>query len=282
MSYLRQGDSPLNYNLCRYHDSKLMFRGPRRQLYGDYAAFLGATETYGKFIAHPFPELIEVQTGMKCVNFGWPNAGVDAFLNDPGVIQAANGARVTVLQVPCVQNMTNRYYTVHPRRNDRFLQASDLLRDLYDEVDFTDFHFTRHMLGHLAETRPKQFTIIREKLQAVWISRMNMLLQRINVPVILLWFSSRTPDEAVSSLNVSDDPVFVTREMIEALRPVVSSIAEATASNAALSQGSNGMVFSDIEAPAAMELLGPAAHQEVAEMLSPLMAEFTVQNKRPA
>ena len=282
MSYLRQGDSPLNYNLCRYHGSKLMFRGPRRQLYGDYAAFLGATETYGKFIAHPFPELIEVQTGMKCVNFGWPNAGVDAFLNDHGVIQAANGARVTVLQVPCAQNMTNRYYTVHPRRNDRFLQASDLLRDLYDEVDFTDFHFTRHMLGHLAKTRPEQFPIIRKELQSVWISRMKMLLQRITGPVILLWFSSRTPDEADTSLNVSDDPVFVTREMIEALRPLVSSIAEATASNSALSQGTKGMMFSDIEAPAAMELLGPAAHQEVAEILSPLIAEFTMQNKRPA
>ncbi len=282
MSYLRQGDSPLNYNLCRYHGSKLMFRGPRRQLYGDYAAFLGASETYGKFIAHPFPELVEVETGMKCVNFGWPNAGVDAFLNDPGVIQAAKGACVTVLQMPCAQNMSNRYYTVHPRRNDRFLQASDLLRDLYDEVDFTEFHFTRHMLGHLAEASSERFTIIREELQTLWVSRMKMLFERINGPVILLWFSSRKPDEADCSLNVSDDPVFVTRDMIEAVRPMVTSIAEVTASNAALSQGTNGMVFADFEAPAASELLGPAAHQEVAEILNPLISGYSVKHKRPA
>jgi hypothetical protein len=259
-----------------------MFRGPRRQLYGDYAAFLGASETYGKFIAHPFPELIEVQTGMKCVNFGWPNAGVDAFLNDPSLLQAATGARVKVIQLPCAQNMSNRYYTVHPRRNDRFLEASGVLRDLYDEVDFTDFHFTRHMLGHLAETSPERFAHIREELQAIWILRMKMLLDHITGPVILLWFSSRKPDEANNSLNVSDDPVFVTRDMIEAMRPMVSCIAEVTASTAALSQGTNGMVFSDIEARAASELLGPAAHQEAAEKLSPLIAEFAMQNKRPA
>lgn len=259
-----------------------MFRGPRRQLYGDYAAFLGASETYGKFIAHPFPELIEVQTGLKCVNFGWPNAGVDAFLNDPGILQAASGACIKIVQIPCAQNMSNRYYSVHPRRNDRFLEASGALRDLYDEVDFTDFHFTRHMLGHLAETSPGRFTYIREELQAIWISRMMMLLERIAGPVILLWFSSRRPDEANNSLNVSDDPVFVTRNMIEAIRPVVSGIAEVTASAAALSQGTNGMVFSDIEARAASEMLGPAAHQEVAEILSPLIADYTIHNKRPA
>jgi hypothetical protein len=282
MSYLRQGASPLNYNQCRYEGSKLKFRGPRRRLEGEYAVFLGGSETYGKFIAHPFPDLVEVQTGLKCVNFGWPNAGVDAFLNDPSLLQAARGARVKVVQLPCAQNMTNRYYSVHPHRNDRFVQASDLLRELYDEVDFIDFHFTRHMLGHLAETSPERFTLIRQELQAVWIARMKTLLERITSPVILLWFSARRPEEENDSLNVSNDPVLVTRDMIEALRPMASDIAEVTASAAAVSQGTIGMVYSDLEAPAASELLGPAAHQEAAEILSPMIAEYTYQNKRPA
>jgi len=282
MSYLRQGNSPLNYLPCRYNGSKLMFRGPRRQLNGDYAAFLGASETYGKFIAHPFPDLIEVQTGMKCVNFGWPNAGVDAFLNDSSLLRVATGARIRVIQVPCAQNLSNRYFAVHPRRNDRFLQASGLLRDLYEKVDFTDFNFTRHMLGHLVKVSPERFTLIREELQTTWIARMKMLLKRITCPVILLWFSARKPDEANTSLNVSDDPVFVTRDMIEAMRPMVSCIAEITASSAAVSQGTNGMVFSDFEAPAASVLLGPAAHQEAAEILSPMIAEYTMHNKSPA
>ncbi len=282
MSFLRQRGRPLNYFPCRYNGSKLMFRGPARSLEDDYAAFLGGTETYGKFIAHPFPQLIEVKTGLKCVNFGWPNAGVDAFLYDRNLVKTATRARVKVVQLPCAQNLSNRYYTVHPRRNDRFLQASGQLRALYDEVDFTDFHFTRHLLGHLAETSPERFARIRKELQKTWVARMKMLIRRITGPVILLWFSARKPDEADDSLDLSADPGFVTRDMIAALRPSVSCIAEVTASSAALSLGTKGMVFSELEAPAAAKLLGPAAHQEVAEILSPLISKLCTQSKSPA
>ena len=57
MAYEKLGGVSLNYDPCTYPDSKLMFRGPQRDLTSDYIAFLGGTETYGKFIAEPFPYL---------------------------------------------------------------------------------------------------------------------------------------------------------------------------------------------------------------------------------
>jgi hypothetical protein len=59
------------------------------------------------------------------------------------------------------QNLSNRLYTVHPRRNDRFLRASGILRTIYRDVDFTEFHFTRHMLDHLRCLSEDRFDIVR-------------------------------------------------------------------------------------------------------------------------
>lgn len=275
MAFERLGGRPLDYKPCRYPGSKLQFRGPKRTLEGPFAAFLGGTETYGKFIEQPFPALIEARTGVKCVNMGWPNAGVDVYLNDLGMRTAAAEARLAVVQVPCVQNMSNRFYSVHPRRNDRFLEASGVLRAIFNEVDFTEFHFVRHMLQRLQKISPERFGTVREEIQSAWVSRMQLLLRKIDSKVVLLWMSARTPDEDADSADVSLDPTYVTREMIEDLRPLVDQIVEVTASEAALAEGCKGMRFTETEAPAARELLGPTVHYEAADALAELIVDMT-------
>ena len=274
MAYERLGDSPIDYLPCRYEGSKLRFRGPPRQLAGTYVAFLGGTETYGKFIEQPFPALIEAQTGVKCINFGWPNAGVDVYLNDIGVQAATAKACLTVLQVPSVANMTNRFYSVHPRRNDRFLEASGTLRAIFGEVDFTEFHFVRQMLNHLHDISPERFGMVREEIQAAWVSRMQLLMQKIDGPVVLLWMSARAPESNADQTELAYAPTYVTRKMIEMLRPKAQQVIEVTASEAVLSEGTKGMRFSDLEAPAAQEILGPTIHYQVAEVLAPLVEEM--------
>ncbi|MCZ4353215.1 DUF6473 family protein [Roseovarius aestuarii] len=271
MAYEKLGETPLDYQPCRYGASKLLFRGPRRPLNGRFAAFLGGTETYGKFIAEPFPELIEARTGVKCVNLGWPNAGVDVFLQDPDVLAVVSHAQLAVIQVSAALNISNRYYSVHPRRNDRFVQASPMLRAMFREVDFTEFHFTRHMLRHLRHVAPDRFGLVRDELQAAWTARMRMLVNGINAPVVLLWLSSHPAKDVADVPDIAEDPAFVTRSMLEALRPRVMQIVDVTASQAALAQGTQRMVFSELEVNAASEIMGPAVHEEVAQALSPLI-----------
>ena len=273
MTYENLGEGALDYLPCRYGKSKLLFRGPRRKLEGDYALFLGGTETYGKFIEQPFPALVEKRLGMPCVNFGWLNAGVDVFLNDSTVIEAAQGARVTVIQAMGAHNMSNRFYAVHPRRNDRFLKASTLMSQVFREVDFTEFHFTRHMLSTLSRMSPERYSMVREELRSAWMARMEQLLAKISGKTVLLWFADHQPDDAPEADDgLGPDPLFVDREMIEAVRPMVTEVVEATASSKALALGTEGMVFSQMEAPAAGEMLGPMAHAEAAESLSATLA----------
>ncbi|MCD1626811.1 DUF6473 family protein [Seohaeicola saemankumensis] len=279
MTFDTTGRAGLDYLPCRYGRSRLHFRGPRRSLIGDYALFLGGSETFGRFIEKPFPALLEAETGITCVNFGWQNAGVDVFLNDPTVVDVAEKARVTVVQVMGAQNMSNRFYTVHSRRNDRFLNASGLMKQMFRDVDFTEYAFNRHLLSSLRQLAPERYLMIRDELKSAWLSGMRHLLQAIGGRTILLWFSDHTPDrdkglalvERARGEDLGQDPLFIDRSMLETLRPLVTALVEVTASPSALAQGTRGMVFSPLEAPAAAGMLGPLAHQEAVGQLRPVL-----------
>ncbi|MEM6483024.1 MAG: DUF6473 family protein [Pseudomonadota bacterium] len=224
MPLLRLGQSATQSNICRYGRSKLSFRGPARDLRGEYIACLGGSETFGQTVEKPFPELLEGLTAKKCVNLGWPNAGIDVFRKDPALSQIASGAVLTILQVPGAVNLTTRFYSVHPRRNDRVTGIYEPLFDLYPDVDFTQFSFTRHLLAHLRAVSQERFLQIQAELAAVWTQGMKQILSRIAGPVILLWFSDRAPGENGDDPGVLSDPSLVSAEMLGAISGHVASV----------------------------------------------------------
>ncbi|NNE54175.1 MAG: hypothetical protein HKN30_17440 [Sulfitobacter sp.] len=270
MKYDLLGPEALDYLPCRYGTSKLLFRGPRRCLDDPFVAFLGGTETYGKFIDVPFPARLEKEIGMTCVNFGQVNAGIDAFAHDPFVMGAAAKADVTVVQIVGAQNMTNRFYAVHPRRNDRFITTSALLRTIYREVDFADFHYTKHMLNKLLQVSPDRFETVRQELQQAWLARMRLLLKQVRGKSVLFWFADHAPqsERNVSTDEIGNDPLFISREMMDDMSSYATSVVECVPSAEALSEGTDDMFFSEMEKPAAEEVLGPLAHAEAAEALA--------------
>ncbi|WP_146587151.1 DUF6473 family protein [Puniceibacterium confluentis] len=279
MSFAMQGQGGLEYYPCRYGKSRVLFRGPRRRLRGEYLAFLGGTETYGRFISTPYTALVERLVNRSCVNFGSINAGIDLYLQDPAVLEAVAAARLNVIQVMGAQNMSNRFYSVHPRRNDRFLRASPLLHALYPDADFTEFHFNRHLLRHLRDLSEERFEMVALELRAAWLSRMKYLLGVLRGQSVLLWFAQSPPGGPSSALE--GDPLFVDSAMIEALRPRLTDIVIAPPSRAALDRGSQGMVFSDFDACAAAELMGPEAHEEVAAVLGAALAPLLRPDRPP-
>ena len=271
MTFERLGDSALDYFPCRYGTSKLLFRGPRRQLEGRYCAVLGGTETYGKFIERPYPALLEAATGHAMVNFGCVNAGTDVYMNDTAVIEACARARLTVLQITGAHNASNRYYAVHPRRNDRFLRASPLLRAIYHEVDFTEFHFTRHMLSTLLRLSPERFAVVADELQSAWVARMKLLIGKTEGKTVLLWMSGHAPGAAGQASDLGSDPLLVDREMLDAIGGNATEVVEVVASARACQSGLEGKIFTPLEEPAALEMPGPMQHEEVANALLPVI-----------
>ena len=269
MAYVFPGEGSLDYFPCRYGSSRVLFRGPRRDIERAYVAVLGGTETYGKFVPVPFPDLIERELGLPVANLGCMNAGPDVFLNETAVTEIAAQASVTIVQILGAQNLSNRYYAVHPRRNDRFLGATPLLRAIFPRVDFTEFNFTRHMLMSLQTASEDRFEVVAEELRAAWVTRMKLLLSRLGPRTILLWVSDQAPPSPTRRVDLARNPLLIDNEMISAIRAPATAYVQAVISQAALSQGVDGMAFAPMEAPAAAGLPGPAAHREVADLLMP-------------
>ena len=260
----------LDYATCRYGASRMLFRGPRRPLDKPYLTFIGGTETFGKFLRHPFPMMVEHVLDKPCVNLGCVNGGIDSFVNDPTLMDICNAADMTIVQIMGANYLSNRFYSVHPRRNDRFLQASSVLQAIYEDVDFSSFTFVRHMLGNLHETSPKRFEIVVHELRQAWSARMKNMLGQIGPRAILLWFS----EEEVIDLHWSErsdqlqvDPLFITRTMLDELRPMVQDIVIVNPSKEALAAGTRGMCFKPEEEAAASEMLGKDCHIEAAEAI---------------
>lgn len=268
MTFDALSQSALDYLPCRYGKSKLLFRGPRRGLDKPYVAFLGGTETYGKFIAEPFVDMVDAELAETCVNFGCLNAGVDVFLHDQFLPEAASKAAVTVLQVPSAQNLTNRLYSVHPRRNDRFVSPTAMLSTIFPEVDFAAFHFNKHMLKHLRELSPERYRILDQELQEAWVARMDSLLSMIKTRVILMWVSQRAPEDPCEQ---DIEPLHVNKAMMDRVTPNTTEYLEVRLSKEAAADPTDGMIFSQTEAAAAREMIGPLAHREVADALLPLL-----------
>lgn len=274
MAYEFRGAGALDYFPCRYGTSRLQFRGPRRPLQGAYVAALGGNETYGRFVERPWPALTEGDIGTPVVNFGYMNAGIDMYLSDEAVLSACKGARAAVVQITGAQNLTNDYYSVHPRRNDRFVRASRALHDLYPGVDFTEFNFTRHMLTVLCQHAPDRFARVAQALKSVWVVRMRELVAALDCPVILLWVSQQRPPEPGAALVPGIDPLLVDRAMIEEVRAVATDVVELVPTAGALAEGTSGMIFDPLDAGAAAALPGPAVHSEVAAAVGPALREI--------
>lgn len=265
----------LEYHPCRYGSSKILFRGPARRVRGDYVTFLGGTETFGRFIETPYPDLIEQATGMTSINLGCLRAGVDAYLTSPGLLDICAMSKATVIQIMGAPNMSNRHYTVDPRHNERFLRASKRFKDIYPEVDFTEFDLTSHMLTALARIGPDRLHLVRHEMQCAWVARMRSLLGQIEGRKILLWMADHAPYSTATGGTICRDPLFVDRAMLNAISDYADELVEVVARREEIEAGRDHMVFAEMEYGAAQEMLGPIVHERVADALQPVLTSLT-------
>ncbi|MGB5560585.1 MAG: DUF6473 family protein [Paracoccaceae bacterium] len=266
MAYEHLGEGALDYYPCRYGKSKLLFRGPRKKLDKPYVALLGGSEIYGKFVEQPMPEMLEGLIDRPVVNLGCVNAGTDLVVSDDTVMEICRNAAVTVIQITGAQNMSNRFYSVHPRRNDRFLKASNLLSTIFRDVDFTEFHFTRHLLSDLSERSPEKFAMVQQELKDAWVARMRTMMAKIGGKFVLLWMSDRTPEDACDDWS-SRDPLFVDRAMLDAIADQTAGLVEVVAIREEIEAGYDRMVHTQLEELAAREMLGPVVQEAAAHAL---------------
>lgn len=160
-----------------------------------------------------------------------------------------------VLDVPC---QSNRFYRVHPRRNDRFLEPSRDLLDLYPEVDFTEIHFVRHLLERLRATKDARFEVVAQELRETWLRNTSELIRRIKSGVVLLWLHIQRQEDRHRDLVLPD------ADMIEQVRQLCADVVECSVSVSSLSDEIEDVLFGALQQPVAEHMLGPSAHREIA------------------
>lgn len=247
---------------CNYGISKLPFRGPMRPTDGRFVAVLGGSETFAKYIRKPFPTLVETDIGEVCVNLGCQSAGPDVFLRDTAVQSLCHDAVATIIQILGVTNLSNSFYKVHPRRNDRFVAPSDKLIALFPEIDFSEISFTGHLIERMRTVDEARFELVKQHLQRTWLRRMKTLIDRSGGPVVLLWLTQ-------TGAILPTIPSFVTRDMIDDLRGFVANVVEVEGD----AGDTAGMCFAPLDALSAADTLGEPMHTCVAKALrAPLMS----------
>lgn len=270
MSYELKSAVALAGGTCCYAGSRLQVRGPKRDLNSPYIAFLGGSEVFGRFVERPFASVTESLLQFPCLNLGGTNAGLDTFVTDDDLVGVAQEAELAVIQLLGAQNISNRFYRVHPRRNDRFLQAHPALKELYPEVDYTEFHFNKHLLTTLQALSKERFEEVKGHLQQTWMTRMSELISQLEGQVVLLWLDYDLDCRS----SFSQEPVLVDRSMVTELEDKVLGLLELSVATAGQARDFENMSMGELDYPAAQHVLGPKEHKRIGCALAEMLQEF--------
>jgi Domain of unknown function (DUF6473) len=202
------------------------FRGPQPKTLdkGKYFVCLGAAQTFGCYCENPYPILLQEKLNFPVLNLGYSGAGPLFFLQNPSLIEYINNAKFAIVQVMSGRSESNSLFDSGGR---------EYLTRLSDGVKIgADLAYKE-----LLEKRDRSYveTIITETRQN-WVKHFQELLQMIEVPKILFWFSVREPfyQEKYTSSEVAAlfgrYPHLVNSKMIDEIRKYSDRYVECTSS----------------------------------------------------
>jgi LPS sulfotransferase NodH len=158
------------------------YRGPALNNCGPYLAFVGAAETFGRFVSAPFPSLLGERLRVPVLNLGVGEAGPRHF-NTPSYLSILHGAEAVVIQISSGRSSSNSlfdYRTSGGRRGATLFSSEPMHgEEFFAGVADNDSHETLERI--VAKTRDD------------YTGQFIDFIKKISVPRILLWFSTRAP-----------------------------------------------------------------------------------------
>nr|WP_296429926.1 DUF6473 family protein [Roseovarius sp. BRH_c41] len=235
----------VDYHMTELPGTGLQFRGPVPEAAlsgGDFFACIGAAQTFGCFCEEPYPDLIGREIGLPALNLGYGGAGPEFFLKQDSLLPYLNRARFVILQVMSARSQSNQLYDcdgleyVRLRQDGRHMGAAAAFTELLCgpmTIHNLPLPFrVRRKLANL-KVRPRARAIVSD-LREAWIRSSLELIERIEVPVILLWYSKRAPayheGYATHSQLFGEFPHMVTPQMLAPLKPNVAAYVEVVTS----------------------------------------------------
>jgi hypothetical protein len=221
---VQSGYQKRDWEIVDYQEYRLTWtfsaRGPapRSLKRNQYFACVGAAQTFGCFCTDPYPRLLHQQTGLEALNLGAAGAGPQFFVRNPRLIARMNKARFVILQVMSGRSEDNSVFLSH---------GSEWLQRRSDRVKMSAEEAYRQLLQQGDEALVRK---VLSETSANWVASYRQLLRAIKPPVILFWFSQRTPDytEQFDSVHalLGEFPQLITRPELEEITPLADQYVE--------------------------------------------------------
>jgi hypothetical protein len=221
MSYQERDHEIIDYEVFRLpRTGELRGPEPRTLAPGEYFTCVGAAQTFGCYCQQPYPTLLAERLGVPALNFGFAGAGPRFFY--PALIKYVNAGRFAVVQVMSGRSEDNSVFESGGRE---YLQRRADGERLGAEPAY------KELLEREGQERARA---VVEETRANWVQSFSALLEAIEVPKILFWFSRRSPDFDDDYSDVfamfGEYPHLVNRAMVEQLKPLSDDYVECVSS----------------------------------------------------
>jgi hypothetical protein len=158
-------------------------RGPEPKTLekGQYFVCVGAAQTLGCYCEKPYPTLLQEKLNLPVLNLGMAGAGPLCFLEEQPFLDYINRAKFAIVQVMSGRSENNSFFDSQGR--EYLTRLSDGVK-LGADLAYTELlkqYDLNYVKTIIAETRHN------------WVQNFQKLLQAIQVPKILFWFSTREP-----------------------------------------------------------------------------------------
>jgi hypothetical protein len=205
--YQHQDGHFLDYGMVQLHGE--WFRGPLDQG-PDAIAWLGAAQTFGRFVAEPAPAMVGKRLGLGTLNLGRGGMGPEYFLRHPELLEEVNRCRVAVIQVMSARASDNSLFRSQGGgssgiRLDTGARCPDPILIVKDLI---------------AQDKRREAAKISRESQQAYVQSMKRLFDAIKPPKVLFWFSFRSPPPAIKGYRRMIDvfPHLVSRRMVNQIR----------------------------------------------------------------
>jgi Sulfotransferase family/Domain of unknown function (DUF6473) len=221
MGYQERDHEIVDYEMFLLPGTGRRLRGPapKRITPGEYFTCLGAAQTFGCFCEKPYPALLSDRLNLPVLNLGLAGVGPRFFLQPRGapLLEYVNEGKFAVVQVMSGRSEDNSLFESGGRE---YLTRRSNGQRIAATLAY----------GELLAQDVEKLKSIAEETRANWIESFSTLLQAIEVPTILFWFSKRSPDyeEGYSDLRAffGEFPQLVNSTMMECIRPLSDEYAQ--------------------------------------------------------
>lgn len=191
----------------------LGLRGPRTDLDAENKiSFIGAAQTFGRFVKNPFPTQVASFLEKPVLNLGFSGAGPEFYISNDYLMKLLKDSETVVVQSMSARSVSAGLFEA--QRNNGVLKFTEGPRQDETMLALEAYRILRKEYGE--DAFQKQVRLVQEQ----WIKLHRELFEQLQARKIFLWLSETKPGENVQ-LETSPLGIFphlVTKKMVSEIK----------------------------------------------------------------